>query len=332
MNTKRKLLSIMIPAYNEENTLPDMYEALRKESQYFDMDCEFLFIDDGSTDHTFELLERLHGQDPRVKAIRLSRNYGSHVGVSVGMDFASGDAAVIVPCDLQDHPREIGRFLEKWREGYHVVWGVRTTREDRHRDVFFSRLFATIMRRIAIPNYPPNGTGSFRLLDRKVVDAMRRYPEHNRMVSGLILTLGFRQIQVPYERGKRCAGESNYSTSKKIKLLIDCVVSFSTTPIRMASLAGFALAGASILYALYATLGRLLSGSPVPGYTSIIVIILMLGGVQLVVLGVLGEYLWRALDDVRHRPLYLVWETRGSFEPPRLASELHQRPREDDCA
>lgn len=313
MSPERQLLTIMIPAFNEENNLAAMYEALCEAAPTLGMDCEFLFIDDGSTDGTFQCLEALHTRDPRVKVVRLAHNFGSHIGASVGLDYASGDAAVIVPCDLQDHPREIRHFIEKWREGYQVVWGVRATRGDKPADVLFSNVFAKLIRRIAIPNYPPQGSGSFCLMDRKVVETLRRYPEHNRMISGLILTCGFSQTQVFYERGVRLSGESKYSLGKKVKLLIDCVVSFSNMPIRLASLCGFCLAVLSFIYAFIAACDRLIYGSPVPGYTSIIVIVLLLGGMQLIVMGVLGEYLWRALDEVRRRPLYVVWETRGEF-------------------
>ncbi|WP_243313793.1 glycosyltransferase family 2 protein [Fundidesulfovibrio agrisoli] len=314
MSADKKLVSMLIPAYNEEDNVLLMHQALVEAAGILpEFDFEFLFIDDGSSDRTFERLESIHEIDPRVKVVRLTRNFGSHAAVSVGLDYASGDAGVIIPCDLQDHPREVGRFLEKWREGYHVVWGMRAERKDRALDVFFSRAFAQIIRRIAIPDYPSNGTGSFCLMDRKVMDALRSYPERNRMTFGLILTTGYRQVFIPYNREERRHGVSKYSLGRKIKLLLDAVVSFSSTPIRMATWTGVALAIVSVLYALYIAVYRMFYDIPVQGWTTLLVAVLLLGGVQLMVLGMLGEYVWRTLDDVRRRPLYLVWESRGDF-------------------
>lgn len=310
---QRSRVSILIPAFNEEDNVVPMYEALCQAAAADpDTDFEFLFIDDGSTDRTFERLEALHDADPRVKAVRLSRNFGSHIGVCVALEYASGAAGIIMPCDLQDHPREIHRFLEKWREGYQVVWGARASRQDRSLDVFFSKLFAWFVRKVCMPHYPANGTGSFCLMDRKVMDALRRYPERNRMTFGLILNTGFRQVFIPYDRDRRNRGASKYSLERKIKLFVDVLVSFSYAPIRLATWTGLTLAALSILYTLYIGLYKILYGIPVAGWTTLLVAILLLGGVQLMFLGILGEYLWRILDDVRRRPLYHVWETVGA--------------------
>jgi dolichol-phosphate mannosyltransferase len=232
------------------------------------------------------------------------------------LDFASGDAAVIIPCDLQDHPREISRFLVKWREGYHVVWGVRSSRQDDAQDVLFSKLYARIVRLIAMPDYPLTGTGSFCLIDRKVMDALRCFPEHNRVTFCLILSMGFRQIQIPFDRGARRSGKSKYTLGRKLKLFMDVAVSFSSAPIRLATVTGIIFALLGIIYAVYLALSHLFGGVPVPGYTSLMVVIMFFGGIQLIVLGILGEYLWRALDDVRRRPLYLVWQTVGLLPRP----------------
>jgi len=319
---KHKLVSFIIPAFNEDANIAPMHEALSQAAASEpELDFEFLFIDDGSTDRTFERMADIQREDSRVKVIRLSRNFGSNAGVSVGLDFASGDAGVIIPCDLQDHPRELNRFLEKWREGYHVVWGTRAQRGDNPLDVLFSRLFAMLIRRIAIPDYPSNGTGSFCLMDRKVMDALRRYPERNRMTFGLTLGTGFRQVFIPYNRGERQHGVSKYSFGRKIKLLLDAVISFSYAPIRVATVSGVVLAIVSMLYAVYIGCYRLLFDIPVPGWTTLLVAVLLVGGVQLIVLGMLGEYLWRTLDDVRRRPLYLVWETRGEFPKAKIRTD-----------
>jgi dolichol-phosphate mannosyltransferase len=233
---RRPILSVVVPVYNESANIGPMHDALREAAQGAAwLDWEFVFIDDGSTDDTFALLRRANASDPRVKVIRLSRNYGSHTGAAAGLRYASGDAAVIMAGDLQDHPREILRFLERWREGYHVVWGVRASRDDSPVDIAFSHFFAFVIRRIALPTYPKTGTGGFCLIDRLVIEALNSTPERNRLTSGLILHAGFRQTTVPYDREQRRSGHSKWSMRQKVRLVIDTIVAFSTTPIRMAT-------------------------------------------------------------------------------------------------
>jgi dolichol-phosphate mannosyltransferase len=231
--------------------------------------------------------------------------------------------------DMQDHPREIPRFLAKWRDGFHVVWGVRATRQDSWTNRLLANAFAKLIRRIAIPNYPPKGTGSFCLLDRKVVDGLNAFPERNRMTFGLILMAGFRQTQIEYDRLERHSGASKWSVGRKIKHTIDTIVSFSSVPIRLTSMLGIIIAAISFVYAAYLTVDTLLYGRPVEGWTTIIVLLLGLGGLQLFVLGMLGEYLWRISDEVRRRPLYLVQELTGDFEHLQQ-SQKSRFPQPDD--
>jgi polyisoprenyl-phosphate glycosyltransferase len=319
------MCSVVIPVYNEHENVRPMHEALRALAEAEPtVEWEFLFIEDGSTDDTFAILAELNRTDPRVKVVRLSRNYGSHTGAAAGLQFASGDAAVIMAGDLQDHPREISRFLAKWREGFHVVWGVRATRQDGRLNKLLSGLFASFIRRIALPDYPAKGTGSFCLLDRKVIDALNAFPERNRMTFGLILTAGFRQIQIEYDRLERHSGVSKWSLRRKAKITVDTVVSFSNLPIRLTSILGIVIAILSFLYATYLTADTLIYGRAVEGWTTTVVLILMLGGLQLFALGMLGEYLWRVCDEVRRRPLFLVHEVTGEF--PRLRRERDSRP------
>ena len=319
---RRPVLSVIVPVYNESENVGPMHDALSDTAQQASwVDWEFIFIDDGSTDDTFELLRRAHLRDPRVKVVRMSRNYGSHKGAAAGLRYAAGDAAVIMAGDLQDHPREILRFLDKWREGYHVVWGVRANRDDNPVDVALSRFFAMLIRRIALPSYPKQGTGSFCLIDRLVIDALNSTPERNRLTSGLILDAGFRQITIPYNREQRRSGRSKWSMRQKMRVMIDMVVSFSTTPIRIATLSGIVIALLGFVVAAYLIAYRLMHGAgAVEGWTSVIVLVLVLGGLQLCVVGMLGEYLWRALDDVRQRPMFrvqeLVGDLRGAEQPP----------------
>jgi glycosyltransferase involved in cell wall biosynthesis len=312
--SSRATCSVVIPVYNEQDNIATLHLALCTLAEMeTSVDWEFLFVDDGSTDHTFGLLSDFTRNDLRFKVLRLSRNYGSHVGAAAGLRYASGDCAVIMGGDMQDHPREIPRFLAKWREGFHVVWGVRATRHDSWATRMLAKAYAGLIRRIALPNYPPNGTGSFSLLDRKVIDALNSFPEHNRMTFGLILMAGFQQTQIEYDRLMRHAGKSKWSIASKVKLTIDSIVSFSSVPIRLASILGIVIAALSFIYAGYLVVDTLAYGRAVEGWATTIVLMLGLGGLQLFVLGVLGEYLWRVADEVRQRPLFLVQETSGDF-------------------
>jgi glycosyltransferase involved in cell wall biosynthesis len=307
-------ISVIIPVYNESDNLDAMYQALAAiAAAESSLEWEFLFVEDGSTDGTFSVLTELNQADPRVKIVQLSRNYGYHVAAAAGLQFASGDAAVIIAGDLQDHPREIRRFLSKWREGFHVVWGVRATGQDSRVNRLLSGAFSFLVRYVALPTYPPQGTGSFCLLDRKVVDALNHFPERNRMTFGLVICAGFRQTQVEYNRLARHAGTSKFTVRRKIRHAIDVIVTFSSFPIRLTSTTGFVIAVLSFAYTVYLALNTIIYARAPEGWTSIIAIVLMLGGVQLMVLGVLGEYLWRVCDEVRQRPLFLVQELRGKF-------------------
>ena len=268
------------------------------------------------TDSTFVLLTELNRADPQVKAVRLSRNCGSHVAITAGLQFASGDVAVIMAGDMQDHPRELPRFLGKWREGFQVVWGLRATRQESRTDRFLSAMFSALICRIALPNFPKKEIGGYCLLDRKVVDGFNAYPERNRMTFGLILISGFRQTEIEYDQLGRLAGVSKWSLRRKIKLTIDTIVSFSSVPIRLTSIVGIVIAMLSFIYAVFLITNTLLFGRVVEGWASVIVVMLGLGGLQLFVLGVLGEYLWRASDEIRQRPLFHIQELAGTF--PRL--------------
>lgn len=310
----RALISIVIPVFNEQANINPMCSALSDMAQTVaDCDFEFLFVDDGSNDNTFILLCDVHAHDKRFKIIQLSRNYAGAIADSAGLQFAGGDAAVIIPGDLQDHPREIPRLIAKWREGFDAVWAVRAARDDTLLEQLLSRAFAITIRRIALRNYPASGTGGFCLLDRVVIDALNAFPERNRSVTSLALFAGFRQTQLPYHRAKRQAGRSKWSFRRKIKAAVDITVSFSMLPLRMASLAGISIALLTFLFAVVMVIRRVLYGAPVPGLTQLTVIVLFLGGVQLMMVGILGEYLWRTLDDSRRRPLFLVQRVRGDF-------------------
>lgn len=320
----RPVLTVIVPVFNEIGNLEPMYAALAEVAAAEPaIDWEFLFIEDGSTDGTFLKLSGLNQADPRVKVVRLSRNFGSHAGAAAGLDFATGDAAVIMAGDMQDHPREIRRLVAEWRNGFDVVMAVRATRQDSWISRFLSRSFAILVRRIALSNYPLTGTGSFCLLDRRIINALNAFPEHNRMTFGLILSAGFRATQIEYDRLSRHSGVSKWSFRQKVRLLFNTIVSFSSWPIRMASLAGFVMALLSFLYAAYLIIDTVIYGSAVEGWATVVVLVLMIGGLQLLVLGMLGEYIWRICDEVRRRPLFLVSEILGTF--PRAERRVAER-------
>jgi polyisoprenyl-phosphate glycosyltransferase len=320
-------ISVIVPVFNEEGNVAPMCEALRElASTTSEYGWEFVFIDDGCVDNTFRLLCEQNEGDPRIKVVQLSRNYGSAIAASAGLQLASGDAAVVIAGDLQDHPREIPRLLEIWRQGFDVVWAVRATRDDPPMARFFSRLFARIIRRVALPSFPESGSGSFCLLSRVVISAFNAFPEHHRAFGTLVLHFGFRQAQISYHRLRREIGESKWSFRQKVKAAIDIVVSFSVLPLRIGSIAGIACAALAFLLIIIQSVNRVVYGAEVPGLTQLSVLVLLLGGLQLLMLGVLGEYLWRTLDDTRRRPLFLIQQLRGSFPsytPPLPPSGLN---------
>lgn len=313
MSGKRSLISVIVPAFNEEANIRPFYDALAPALKSIDSDFELIFIDDGSTDATFRILSELSGKDRRVRALRFSRNFGSHAALTAGLRNARGDAAVMISIDLQDPPDLIRTFVEKWREGSHVVWGVRATRDDPWSKKLYARLFYGLIRKIALSDYPPEGM-DFGLIDRKVIEAFNCFQEVNRLVPAMIVWAGFRQALIPYHRGPRHHGTTKWSFRKRLKAAIDVIVSFSYFPIRFISYAGIVVSLLSFLYGSFLIVRRLWFGLGGAGWPSVMVTVLFLGGIQLIVLGILGEYIWRTSDQVRNRPLYIVMERAGTEE------------------
>ena len=316
----RQLLSIVVPVFNERVNLLRLHQevaaVMRELSDY---DYEIIFIDDGSRDQSFAVIEELHLRDPRISAIRFPRNFGSHIAIAAGIDHCRGDAAVVMAADLQDPPQLIREFVARWRDGYDVVWGARTGRDDGAIRGTAMNAFYRAVRRFAIPTYPKGGTGSFCLIGRPAIDAFRRCNERNRLTFGLIAWAGFREAEVPYFRPQRLSGASSWTPAKMIKAAIDTFVSFSLIPIRLISLLGITVSALSFLFGSYVLVNKLMFGTHVLGWTSVMLAVLVLGGVQLVMIGVLGEYLWRILEEARARPLYIVERTIGfkAAEPQR---------------
>jgi polyisoprenyl-phosphate glycosyltransferase len=307
------LISIIIPAYCEENNLPVLYSSMTS-SLPEDMEWEFLFIDDGSTDGTFRVLADIACADPRVRAIGLSRNFGSHIAISAGLDVARGDAAILLSADMQEPLDVIPEMIRKWREGSDVVWGVRRSRQD----PVFSRWTSRALNRLfglakALAGYPSNAS-SFVLLDRKVVHALTSFSERNRLITRLVAWAGFRSAEIPCDFKPRHSGRSRWTLARKIKTAVDLFTAFSYLPIRIVSLLGILVSLASFAYAVGIVSAALARGVAVQGWPTLMAVVLFLGGLQLLVSGMLGEYIWRALDESRRRPLYFILQTAGFCE------------------
>lgn len=301
------LVSIVVPVFNEEANLARFHEAVTAVMGTIDgCDWEFVFVDDGSRDRSFAILEALRARDSRVTGLRFVRNFGSHVAIAAGVDHCRGDCVVIMAADLQDPPALIRDFIARWREGYDVVWGARTGRDDGVIRSWLMSMFYAAVRRFAIPTYPKGGTGSFCLVSRKVVGTFRQCTERNRLTFGLIAWSGFRETQVPYHRPPREAGTSAWTFGRLLKSAIDTFVSFSFLPVRVISSLGLIVSLLSFAFGFYVVINRLVWGTKVEGWTSVMLAVLVLGGVQLTMIGVLGEYLWRILDETRDRPLYVI--------------------------
>ncbi len=306
-------LSVIVPVRDEEQAIVPFIARLTPilDALFADGAWEILFIDDGSEDATMAAILAAHGRDCRIRAISLSRNFGKEAALSAGLDHASGKAVIPMDVDLQDPPEVIGQMLDRWREGYEVVYGVRRNRST---DSLPKRLTADLYYRAH--NYLsddkiPEHAGDFRLLDRSVVEVIRRMPERNRFMKGLFAWSGFRQAAVEYDRVPRTVGKTKFRYWKLWTLAIDGITSASTMPLRIWSYVGVLIALLALVYAIYLTIRTTLFGIDVPGYTSMMVATLFLGGVQLISLGVLGEYVGRILVETKQRPIYVIRQKVG---------------------
>jgi polyisoprenyl-phosphate glycosyltransferase len=303
--------SIVVPIYNEEESFGALVSRLAAVMDQLDGPAEVVLVDDGSRDGSYALMLAANREDPRFKVLQLSRNFGHQIAITAGMDVAAGQAVIVMDADLQDPPEVILQMVARWKEGYEVVYAVRERRDG---ETVFKRktatLFYGLQRRLAEIDQPVE-VGDFRLVDRKALDAFLLMRERNRYVRGMFSWVGFRQAAVPYARASRKAGESKYPLRKMVKLAFDGFVGFSTAPLRFALTLGLIMAAASVLYGITAIAVKLAGFSLVPGYASLLVTITFLSGVQLTVIGMVGQYVARIYDEVRARPLYLVREARG---------------------
>lgn len=303
---RKALLSIVIALHNEEQVIDELFSELVRTTSRLDCAVEYVCVNDGSTDATLaRLRERLHNAID-LTILDLARNFGKEAAMTAGLEQARGDAVLVIDADLQDPPSLIAEFLAKWREGYDVVYGVRVSRAS---DSFLKRttanLFYRLFNRVANTKIP-FGAGDFRLMDRRVVDALLAMPERNRFMKGLFSWVGFRQIGVEYVRDQRIGGQSSFNYPRLLNFAIDGLTSFSILPLRIASLAGILVSIAGFSYAAYLIVRTLIEGVDVPGYASIMVVIMFIGGVQLIGLGLIGEYLGRLYVEAKARPLYIV--------------------------
>jgi glycosyltransferase involved in cell wall biosynthesis len=305
--------SIVVPVYNEQESIPDLVKQLRQVMDLLDGPAEALLIDDGSRDAGYQLMLAASSEDPRFKVLQLSRNFGHQIAITAGMDAAAGAAVVIMDADLQDPPEIILEMAARWQEGYDIVYAARERRDG---ETFVkkatARLYASLLRRLADIDQSVD-VGDFRLVDRKALDAFLQMREKNRYVRGMFCWIGFRQIAVPYTRASRQAGRSKYPLRKMIRLASDGIVGFSAAPLRLGTMVGLLMAIAAIGYGVLAVALKLAGLPYVPGYASLLVTITFLSGIQLIVIGILGQYLARVYDEVRGRPLYLVREAHGFF-------------------
>jgi glycosyltransferase involved in cell wall biosynthesis len=311
VNDAAPRFSVVVPLRNEEEVLPGLAERLISTLDSLDGEWEVILVDDGSDDGTYGLTVELHGRDPRLKVIRLSRGFGHQVAISAGLDLARGEAVVTMDGDLQHPPEVIPELVARWEAGDEIVYGVMEERrgESRFKD-WTARSFYRLLGRLADIDVP-TGAGDFRLVDRRALDAVRAMRESNRYLRGMFSWVGFRQSGVPYASPPRPAGRSKYSRVRMIRLATDAVIGFSDRPLRLGLNVGFVVSFASILFGLSAAIGRLAGGFVVPGWTTIVVLVGVVGGIQLIVLGVIGEYIAHIFDEVKRRPLYVVSRAHG---------------------
>lgn len=301
------LISVVIPFYNEQENVEALYRRLGATFKNIGYDFEIIAVNDGSSDETLTMLKSIKLKDKRLKIVDLSRNFGQQIAISAGISFSKGDAVVMLDADLQDPPELILEFIKKWKEGYEVVYG---TREKQKGNIFKTACYHMFYRMLQSISHVdvPLDSGDFCLIDKKVVDVLKNIHERNRFIRGIISWIGYRQVGIRYEREFRHAGSPKYTILKVIKLAIDGAISFSHLPLRISSFFGFAISIISFLTGTFLIIKRLLYGSQMHGLTSIIVSVLFIGGIQLITIGIIGEYIARIYDETKQRPVFIVRE------------------------
>ena len=312
------LLSVAAPVFNEDESLEEFYG--RVVSALEGLPFELILVDDGSTDATPEILERLACQDPRLRVVRLSRNFGHQAAITAGLEHARGNVVVMIDADLQDPPELIHKMLDGWSGGADVVYAVRRTRAGESRfKLATAKWFYRVFGRLTQVEVEPNA-GDFRLLDRRALDALLAMPERNRFLRGMTSWVGFTQEAVEYERDPRFAGETKYTPRRMLRFSLDAISSFSHLPLQLATVLGFIFSCVAFL-AIPIAIGFRIAGEFVPGITTVLLVVLLLGGIQLITVGIIGEYLGRVYDEVKQRPLYVV-DRRLNVEAPPQGQDL----------
>ena len=322
---RRMLLSIVVPCMNEQEVLRETHQRLVAVLQQAPLNFEIVYVDDGSTDSTSEVLRELQAQDTQVRVVRFSRNFGHQVAITAGLEHASGDAVVIIDADLQDPPEVVLEFLAKWLDGYDVVYGVRTERDgETPFKLGTAKIFYRFISRLSDTRIPLD-TGDFRLMDRRVVDSLLSMPERDRFVRGMVSWLGFSQVAVPYHRAPRAAGTTKFSLFKMVRFALDGIFSFSILPLRLATWTGFAASAVAIVGIIIVLLERFFQvPGLVKGWSSAVIAELFIGGVQLICIGIIGEYVGRIYGESKRRPLYIVRERMGFESRNPVAASARQ--------
>lgn len=327
MQEQPPLVSLIVPCFNEEEVILETHRRLAAlADSHTGYRFEFLFVDDGSKDRTLALLRKVIGTDPRARALVFSRNFGHQLAVTAGIDDARGDAVVVLDADLQDPPGVIPEMLDQWKSGWQVVYGVRTEREgESHFKLLTAHLFYRILNYLSDTPIPLDA-GDFRLMDRVVIDALRTMPERDRFVRGMVSWVGFRQLAFPYRRAPRFAGVTKYPLRKMIRFASNGILSFSMRPLKLAMDAGLLCALLACAGIVWVLARRLATQNWVPGWTAIIIVALFLGGIQLVCIGILGEYVGRIYMQSKSRPLYIVSESINSTLAQPGTARGHEPP------
>lgn len=313
--SKKPKYSIIAPVYNEEANLDRLYQEITRTMDSTGEPWEMILVDDGSRDRSAETMASLHKQDPRIKTLCFARNFGHQIAVTAGLDYVSGDATIVIDADLQDPPEVILKMIEKWKQGYEVVYGVRSERKG---ETWFkkmtAKLFYRVIYRITDVDIPLD-TGDFRLVDRRVVDTLKTMREKARFIRGMTSWVGFKQTGVEYVREERFAGETHYPLKKMLKLALNAITGFSYVPLQIATYVGFLIAMVSAICTVLVIYARLfLASQAFYGQATTLVTVLFLGGIQLITLGLIGEYIARIYDEVRGRPLYVISQKQGFDE------------------
>lgn len=302
-------ISVIIPVYNEETNIFRLHSQLRQTLAKLTENYEVIFVNDGSTDKSLSLIRELARQEPTVKFIDFSRNFGHQVAVSAGIDKARGAAIIIMDSDLQDPPELITDLYARWQEGYEVVYARRRQRlGESTTKKLTARFFYRLMARITNISIPLDA-GDFRIFSRKVADVLKQMPEKHKFIRGQISWIGFNQTYLEYDRAERAGGETSYTYRKMIRLALDAITSFSNLPLKLATISGFVVSGIAFVLMLYTLYSRFIIKDYVPGWSSLMLSVLFMGGVQLIAIGIIGEYISRLSDNVRNRPLYIINDT-----------------------